>query len=244
MVEHVGATNQSGDGDLSHERRAAMAPFWSPAALSRIRRRGGLLLALAACVLGVVASVGPAPQQYVIDIGPISLPANGGHEDIEQPPPRALELPVDGWLRGLAFELVDEQGEQLPTRMLHHLNLIMPDHRELFSQIMLRIGAAGPETRPYRLPWFLGYRLHPGDSLLVTAMLHNPTPKEYRGIRLRVRLEVSQARPLLRPLAIRPVYLDVMPPAGVHAFDNGAAFGGRLDRKGDLGGPAQPRWPA
>lgn len=219
MVEHVGATNRSGDVDRSHDRRGAIAPWWLPVALSRIRRRGVLLLALAACVVGVVASVGPAPQQYVIDIGPISLPANGGHEDIKQPPPRALELPVDGWLRGLAFELVDEQGEQLPTRMLHHLNLIMPDHRELFSQIMLRIGAAGPETRPYSLPWFLGYRLHPGDSLLVTAMLHNPTPKEYRGVRLRVRLEVSQAGPLLRPLAIRPVYMDVMPPAGVHAFD-------------------------
>ena len=187
---------------------------------SRIRRRGGLLLALAACVVGVVAMVGSVPSsEYVIDIGPVSMPANGGHGDIAQPSPLALELPVDGWLRGLSFELVDENGKQLPRRMLHHLNLIVPDRRELFSQIMLRIGAAGPETRPYALPWLLGYRVRPGDSLLVTAMLHNPTPKEHQGVRLRVRLELGPATPSLRPLAIKPVYLDVMPPAGGHAFD-------------------------
>jgi len=187
---------------------------------SRIRRRGALSLALAAGVVGVGAMVGPAPSsEYVIDIGPVSMPANGGHGDIAQPAPLALKLPVDGWLRGIAYEFVDEKGEQLPTRMLHHLNLIVPDHRELFSQIMLRIGAAGPETKPYGLPWFLGYRVRPGDSLLVTAMLHNPTPKEYRSVRLRVRLEMTPATPWVRPLAIRPVYLDVMPPAGGHAFD-------------------------
>ncbi|HEV7364515.1 MAG TPA: hypothetical protein VGN76_01580 [Gemmatimonadales bacterium] len=188
-------------------------------AFSRIRRRGVLLLALGACVVGVLASVSPAPSEYVIEIGPIAMPANGGHGDVDQPSPLALALPVDGWLRGLTFELVDEKGERLPTGLLHHLNLIMPDHRELFSQIMLRIGAAGPETRPYSLPWFLGYRVRPGDSLLVTAMLHNPTPKEYRGVRLRVQLELSPATTWLRPLAIQPLYLDVMPPAGQHAFD-------------------------
>jgi hypothetical protein len=184
-----------------------------------IRHRGKLLLALAACVVGVVAMVGAAPSsEYVIDIGPVAMPANGGHGDIAQPAPLALKLPVDGWLRGLSFELVDEKGQQLPREMLHHLNLIVPDHRELFSQIMLRIGAAGPETKPYALPWFLGYRVRPGDSLLVTAMLHNPTPKEHQGVRLRVRLELSPPTPWFRPLAIKPVYLDVMPPAGTHAY--------------------------
>ncbi|MDF3053237.1 MAG: hypothetical protein K0S19_1342 [Geminicoccaceae bacterium] len=174
----------------------------------RIRRRGWLFLALVACVLGVVAMVGPTPSsEYVIDIGPISMPAKAGHGDLAQPSPLALELPVDGWLRGLSFDLVDEKGRQLPREMLHHLNLIVPDKRELFSQIMLRIGAAGPETQPYALPWFLGYRVRPGDSLLVTAMLHNPTPQEHQAVRLRVRLQLSPSVPLLRPLAIRPVYL-------------------------------------
>ena len=31
----------------------------------------------------------------------------------------------------------------MPREALHHLNLIAPEQRELFSQIRLRIGAAG-----------------------------------------------------------------------------------------------------
>ena len=50
-------------------------------------------------------------------------------------------------------------------------------------------------------------------------MLHNPTPKEHPGVRLRVRLQLTPATPWLGPLAIQPLYLDVMPPAGTHAFD-------------------------
>jgi hypothetical protein len=118
----------------------------------------------------------------------------------------------------VAFDLVDENGDPVP-RLLHHLNLIAPDRRELFSRIMLRIGAAGSETRPYSLPLFLGYRVHAGDSLLVTAMLHNPTPRGYDGVRLRVHLEVIPAMSWIRPIAIWPLYLDVMPPAGTHSFD-------------------------
>jgi hypothetical protein len=119
----------------------------------------------------------------------------------------------------MTYELVDEQGERLPTQVLHHLNLIAPERRELFSPIMLRIGAAGPETKPYALPFFLGYRVRPGDSLLVTAMLHNPTARDYRGVRLRVRLDFTPAARLVRPWSIQPMYLDVTPPAGSHAFD-------------------------
>ena len=76
-----------------------------------------------------------------------------------------------------------------------------PTNRELFSPIMLRIGAFGPETQPYGLPSFLGYRIRPGDSLLVTAMLHNPTPRDYRGVRLRVRLQLTPAASWLRAAA-------------------------------------------
>ena len=122
-------------------------------------------------------------------------------------------------MRGLSYELVDERGEPLPSGVLHHLNLIAPERRELFSPIMLRIGAAGPETKPYGLPFFLGYRVHPGDSLLVTTMLHNPTAREYRGVRLQVRLDYTPANSVIRPWSINPVYVDVTPPSDAHSFD-------------------------
>ena len=185
----------------------------------RIPRRPWRWLALAACLAGVLAGVGRgSTEEYTIELAPLFLPAGAGHHELEQPRPLALELPVEGWLRSIAFEVVDERGERVPGA-LHHLNLIVPEQRELFSQIMLRIGAAGSETKPYGLPWFLGYPLRRGDSLLVTAMLHNPTPREYHGVRVRVRFGLTPSTSWLRPIAIHPVYLDVMPPAGKHAFD-------------------------
>jgi hypothetical protein len=178
-------------------------------------------LVIAACVLAVIVGLGAAAptEEYTIELGPFDLPAGGGHHGMKQPAPLALALPLDGWMRGLSYEVVDAQGNQLPNSLLHHLNLIAPDYRELFSGIMLRVGAFGSETKPYGVPFFLGYRIHPGDSLLVTAMLHNPTGKPVSGAKLRVQLDVSPARPWVRPIAVRPVYLDVMPPAGTHAFD-------------------------
>jgi hypothetical protein len=182
--------------------------------------RRWLQLTLAACVVAVLAGAARLPgEPYTIELGPFTLPPNVGHYGFRQPDPLAMKLPVDGWLRGLSYELVDEKGERLPKQLLHHLNLIVPERRELFSQIMLRIGAAGPETAPYTLPAFMGYRVHPGDSLLVIAMLHNPTSNDYQAVRLRVRLQVSQGMPWLHPISIQPVYLDVMPPAGDHVFD-------------------------
>jgi hypothetical protein len=130
-----------------------------------------------------------------------------------------MPLPLNGWLRGLSYELVDGNGRRLPTHLLHHLNLIAPEHRELFSPIMLRVGAAGPETKPWAMPFFLGYRVRPGDTLLVKVMMHNPTPTAFDGVRLRVRLEYTPATGGPHPISIQPVYLDVMPPAGAHSFD-------------------------
>jgi hypothetical protein len=184
-------------------------------------RRSGLarwrwLVLGAGLIAALTAAARMQTRQYLIEFGPFPLAARHG---AVAPMPRALTLPVDGWVRGLSFEVVDEDGKRLPSGVLHHLNLIAPERRELFSPIMLRIGAAGAETKPYSLPFFLGYRVRPGDSLLVTTMLHNPTSREYRGVRLQVRLDYTPASGLMRPWSINPVYLDVTPPSGAHSFD-------------------------
>lgn len=164
----------------------------------------------------------------VLELGPVDLPA-GGHEHADagghdmmmmtSPPPLSVAVPVDGWLRGYDVELVDGEGRPVPHELLHHVNVIAPQRRELFSGIMLRVAAAGAETAPVSLPWFVGYRVHRGDTLLVSAMLHNPTPDAYRGVRLRVRFPVRDGDSWIGAMSIFPFYLDVMPPAGTHAYD-------------------------
>ena len=135
-----------------------------------------------------------------------------------------MVVPVTGWIYGYSGEMVDSAGRQIPIRLLHHVNLIVPERRELFSTIMQRMGAAGAETPPVELPSvfgrpLLGYPVTRGDTLLLTAMVHNPTDRGYEGARVRVLMRYAPANTWPHPMAIYPFYLDVMPPAGVHAYD-------------------------
>jgi hypothetical protein len=155
----------------------------------------------------------------ILDLGPIDLPAHAMHDAIRQPPPLAVRVPADGWMRGYSVDVFDSTGALVPHTVIHHLNVIAPERRELFSQIMLRVAAAGSETRAVELPPFIGYRLHAGDSLLVSSMLHNPTGRAYPAAHLKVRLKFSEASWWRHPLDVYPFYLDVMPPAGGHSFD-------------------------
>jgi hypothetical protein len=154
----------------------------------------------------------------VLEVGPITLPANAMHDDISQPPPLAIPLGEEGWVHGYSIEIVDSAGRTVPQRVVHHVNVISPQKRELFSPIMLRIAAAGAETAPVGMPWFLGYQIRKTDSVLVTAMFHNPTSTNYGPVTLRVRMPLTK-RHLVGAVTIFPFYLDVMPPAGSHSFD-------------------------
>jgi hypothetical protein len=160
-----------------------------------------------------------AGGDIVLELGPMSLPANVGHHDIGQPPPLSVALTDEGWIRGLRIEIVDAAGKTVPQSVVHHINLIVPQKRELFSPIMLRIGAAGQETGPLVLPRLLGYRVHPGDTVLVSVMLHNPTASAYEGVRLRLHLPFVSSDAFVGAMSIVPFYLDVMPPAGIHAYE-------------------------
>ena len=156
-------------------------------------------------------------DDIVLDLGPMSLPADA--DGMVQPPPLSVALPSEGWIRGLEIEIVDAAGHAVPHDVIHHINLIVPNKRELFSPIMLRIGAAGQETGPLVLPRLLGYRVHRGDTVLVSTMLHNPTATSYEGVRLRLHLPFVSSDATIGALSIVPFYLDVMPPAGTHSYD-------------------------
>lgn len=158
----------------------------------------------------------------------VDLPAAGAHMMMHEEHAghmgmpdvlRTIIIPADGWVRGYTIDLTDAAGRPVPHAVVHHVNLIMPGRRELFSPIMLRVGAAGAETAPVRLPRVLGLEVHRGDTLLVKAMLHNPTPRGYRGVQVHVRMPFTPKGTWFPPMSVYPFYLDVMPPAGKHAYD-------------------------
>lgn len=195
----------------------------------------GIPIMTAACGPDGPPQVGPAPlhaqgdalataydagtREVVLELAPVDLPAHSDHHAVEQPEPREATMPVDGWVHGYRVELLDRNGRTVPHAVLHHVNIIVPGRRELFSQIMQRLGAAGHETGDVVAPRLLGYPLDRSDRVLLTAMLHNPTDAAYEGVRVRVRLPHVPRTALIRPIRVYPFYLDVMPPAGIHEYD-------------------------
>jgi hypothetical protein len=157
-----------------------------------------------------------ARREIVVEIGPVDLPKDCGHVQL---PPFHTNIPIDGWLHGYYIELVDASGRAVPRQILHHVNVIETDRRELFSPIMLRLAAAGQETDPVKLPRLLGYRVRKGQEFIVTSMMHNPTGRDYEGVRLRLHFPYTTVNALIKPIAIFPFYMDVMPPASRHSYD-------------------------
>jgi hypothetical protein len=126
---------------------------------------------------------------------------------------------MNGWVHGFRVEMVDGEGREVPRATLHHVNVISPGQRELFSQIMLRVAAVGQETEPVAVPRMIGYRVRRGQELIVTAMVHNPTARSYGDVWLRVHFPYTPGNAVVRPVSILPFYMDVMPPASLHSYD-------------------------
>jgi hypothetical protein len=168
-------------------------------------------------------------KEFVIEVGPVDLPVHqmAMNMDMEDhahngifPPLGTVTVPRSGYLYGFDYEVVDAQGNLLPSNIVHHFNIIDPDNRELFLPISRRIMAAGSETGGQSMPWMLfGLPVTEGQRMVVTVMLHNPTGVEHLGAALRIRLRyVKTGRPW--PFFnVYPYQLDVAFPAGDKSFD-------------------------
>ena len=174
----------------------------------------------------------PDAKEFVISIGPIDLPAmsqqtghdheaGGEHHGVMfLPPVQEVAIPFDAYLYGFRYELVDADGNEVPSQLLHHLNVIDPEHRDLFLPISYRVAAVGSETGPLRMPWLLfGQPVEAGQRLVIAAMLHNPTGTAYRGVTVNFIFQYVKPG---RPWPLFPVYsfqVDVAFPAGDKDFD-------------------------
>jgi len=166
----------------------------------------------------------PESGELVVVIGPVSLPSGGayghGAHGTVSPPVETVLLPFDGYLYGVAYELVDATGRLLPNDLLHHLNLIDPDHRELFLPISQRIVAVGRETGAQSIPWFLfGYPVSAGQRMVVSVMLHNPTSEDYKAVSVRFHLKYVKANRPWPLFSVYPFHIDVAFPVGDKSFD-------------------------
>lgn len=179
----------------------------------------------------------PDRHEITIDLGPVDVPTGMSHEAMPgmampgmnmserhahnpvYPPVMAVDLPLSGWMSGFRVEMVDAEGHALPSDLLHHYNLIDPNHRELFLPISRRVLAAGSETGAVKMArWLFGAPFTKGERLVANAMLHNPTMRSYTGVRTRLILTYTDEGhwyPLLRAY---PWQFDVAFPVGDKSF--------------------------
>jgi hypothetical protein len=177
-----------------------------------------LLMCVASVVHGQTPRVEHTSNSVTLVLGPVVLPAHADHDGVQQPAPATIALPLDGWIQGFSVEVADTSGKPIPRVVLRDVNVFAPAQRELFSGVMLRVAAAAPETAPLSMPALIGYRVHAGDSLLLTTVFQNPTAQPYVAM-LRVRFPFKGANSFVKAMSIYPLSLDVMPPAGSHSFD-------------------------
>jgi hypothetical protein len=155
----------------------------------------------------------------VLDLAPMDLPANTPHHGIAQPPVATLEIPESGSIYGFRVQVVDSAGHELPDELIHHFNLIDPDHRELFLPISRRLLAAGHETGAIRLPRLLfGVPLKRGEHVVASAMVENLTPAAYRGARVRLVMRFTPERRPWPLFSASPWQMDVAFPVGDKSF--------------------------
>ena len=146
-------------------------------------------------------------HELVARLGPLNLPAHTDHMAMPQPAPQLLVVPFDGWITAYHPSLVDDAGNLLPGRMLHHVafwntarsDFLCPNKEE-------HIFGAGGEMNDWpALPGF-GYRVHKGDRIRVTSMFHNPTDEAYPRAWLVVRMEYQPESAAMK--SVYPAWFD------------------------------------
>lgn len=183
------------------------------------------LLALIALAAASTAAAQSAPHfvdrgnELLFTYGPLALPARGAQDAMLESPALTVKIPADGWMRGIDVDLVDARGRLLPRRLLHHVTAMTPDERDLFSPVMMRVGAAGAETAAISLPRFIGLRVHRGDSLFVVVMLRNASDTAYGSVTVRVHVPFTHASSAVPALSIYPLSVAIGPKDKPNEFD-------------------------
>lgn len=157
---------------------------------------------------GIKVENDAATHTLTVTLGPLHLPANTSHEVAEQIPPQTLVIPFDGWITAYHPALVAPDGQPIPGRLLHHVAFYNAGRSDFLCPNKLEhiFGAGGEMNDWPALPSF-GYRVHPGDRILIQTMFHNPTATSYPQTLLRVQMEYAPANAGLK--SVYPAWFDV-----------------------------------
>ena len=117
--------------------------------------------------------------------------------------------PVQGMGRGFRLEISDSAGKKISQRVLHHLQIINSDRRQLLLPLDEKIMAIGRETQSLILPETIGMPLSSGSHMRIKIMWGNETADDMDGVRLTLRIRYSPSNLVPTPTTVLPLSIDV-----------------------------------
>ncbi len=162
-------------------------------------------------------TVDSARKEVVVVAGPFTIrhmPKGMDHGMMHEmvgttTPLLKFEWPMEAWYRGFAIELADAQGRALDVHLVHHLNVMNFDRRQLLYPAVERMVAAGSETGSVEVPKSIGLPMEAGWRLAMYAAWNNTSGADIAGAWLTLRLKWSPKNLAPRPRDVLPLYMDV-----------------------------------
>jgi hypothetical protein len=132
----------------------------------------------------VVVVAGPfhVGQTVLNQAGHMEHRGQGGHDSSMRTPLIPVVWPVDGGLRGFRLGIFSGDGTPLPRTLIHHLNALSFDRRELLYPVPTRLIAIGSMTPDIKVPNSYQVLLERGDNLGWYVMWNNDTGKDIENV--------------------------------------------------------------
>jgi hypothetical protein len=168
-------------------------------------------------------------HEVILTLGPFHLaasPAGEGHAGMHHGdhgiPLLRFAWPAGGWARGFRIRIHGGDGRPLSRRLLHHVNLLHLERRELLEPVFERTVAAGQETDDVVLPSSIGVRIESGAEMALLSAWANETGEDLHDVILDFVVPYLPENTMPRPREVRPFDIDLgFRPGDTDAFDVG-----------------------
>ena len=144
----------------------------------------------------VVVVAGPFQVEKTVmnQAGRMEHGGQGGHNSSMKTPLIPVVWPVDGGLRGFRLRVFSGEGKPLPRTLIHHLNALSFDRRELLYPVPTRLIAIGSMTPDIKVPNSYQVLLERGDSLGWYVMWDNDTGKDIEDVYVELILRMGSRK--------------------------------------------------
>ena len=164
----------------------------------------------------VVITMGP----FVIPPAPPVMSHMAMHMEGNDSLVKRISWPMTTLLQGLRMEILDADGHPLPRRLIHHLNLVNFDRRQLVYPLAERMMGFGQETEDVSVPRSIGVPISAGHRVGVFVMWDNETGQPLRDVTVRLTFSWAAGNLQPHPIAVMPFIIDANLVVGGHnVFD-------------------------